>query len=87
MKKELFVRSREGDYDTLQKRKAVVESKSPAELSQITNFSEIPLPSRIEEWLHSSHDRYVTINAAHRAKSLIRIVNIWTILYELMDSI
>ena len=58
LKKEVLVRSRtDGDYDTLQRRRALVENKSPAELSQITNFSEIPLPSRIEEWLHASHDR------------------------------
>jgi hypothetical protein len=55
LKREVLVRSKlDGDYDTLQKRKAIVESKSPAELSQITNFSEIPLPRMIEDWLHNS---------------------------------
>ena len=36
----------------VRKRQALIESKTPAELSQINSFSEIPLPKRIEDWLH-----------------------------------
>ena len=51
-RRECLVRSKvETDYDTLMKRKAIVEAKSPAELSQITNLSELPIPRKIEEWL------------------------------------
>ena len=58
LKKEVLVRCKtENDYDTLQKRRDIVQNKTPKELSQISNFSEIPIPSRIEEWLHSSHER------------------------------
>ena len=52
-RREVFVRSKIGtDYDTLKKRKDIVETKSPAELSQISNLSELPIPRKIEEWLN-----------------------------------
>ena len=55
MRREVLVRSKvETDYDTILKRKALVQSKSPGELSQISNLSEIPLPRKIEDWLHHS---------------------------------
>ena len=41
----------------VRKRQAIVESKTPAELSQINSFSEIPLPRRIEDWLHHSEQQ------------------------------
>ncbi len=57
MRRELLVRSKvDGDYETLQRRKTTVETKSPAELSQIGNFAEIPLPSKIEAWLQASRE-------------------------------
>ena len=36
----------------LQARQALVESKSPLELSEIHSLAEMPIPSRIEAWLH-----------------------------------
>lgn len=62
-RRELLVRSNVAntDYDTLVKRKAIVESKSPAELSQISTLSEIPLPRKIEEWLQTGGPRYVYV--------------------------
>ena len=57
-RRELLVRSNVNtDYDTLVKRKNIVESKSPAELSQISTLSEIPLPKKIEDWLQSGGPR------------------------------
>ena len=57
-RRELLVRSNANtDYDTLVKRKAIVDSKSPAELSQISALSEIPLPRKIEEWLQTGGPR------------------------------
>ena len=51
------------DYDTLVKRKAIVDSKSPGELSQISALSEIPLPRKIEEWLQTGGPRYLSVLA------------------------
>lgn len=58
LKTELQVRSmQEGDNETLKERRALVESKSPAELGQIHSFSEIPVPRMVEAWLHSSESK------------------------------
>ena len=55
LKREVLVRSKvESDYDTLMKRKALVETKSPAELSHIGTLSEMPIPRKIEDWLQQS---------------------------------
>ena len=55
LKKEVLVRSKvEGDYETLMKRQALVNTKSPAELSQIATLAEIPIPRKIEDWLQHS---------------------------------
>lgn len=55
MKRECLVRSKvETDYDTLNKRRALVQSKSPAELSQITTLSDLPVPRRIEDWINNA---------------------------------
>lgn len=55
MRREVLVRSKiETDYDTLMKRKALVQAKSPSELSQISAFSEIPIPRKIEDWLQQA---------------------------------
>ena len=39
----------------LAQRQALVESKSPVELSEIHSLAEVPIPSRIEAWLHGSN--------------------------------
>ncbi len=39
--------------ETVAKRKALVEAKSPAELSQITSLSDIPLPAAFDNFLKS----------------------------------
>ncbi len=57
LKKEVLVRSKvEEDEEVLKERQAIVESKSPAELSQIHSFAEVPLPRRVEAWLHQGED-------------------------------
>ena len=53
LKKEVLVRSKvEEDPEVLQARQAIVSSKSPAELSQIHSFSEVPIPKEFEAWMH-----------------------------------
>ena len=55
LKKEVLVRSKiEEDENVLKERQAIVSTKSPAELSQIHSFAEVPLPRKIESWLHHS---------------------------------
>ena len=57
LKKEVLVRSKvEEDPAVLQERQAIVSSKSPAELSQIHSFAEVPIPREIESWLHHGDD-------------------------------
>nr|XP_040577522.1 titin homolog isoform X4 [Lepeophtheirus salmonis] len=57
LKQEVLVRSLvEENDEEIKKRQALVETKSPAELSQIHSFSEIPVPSRIEAWLSSTDE-------------------------------
>ena len=52
MKRELLVRTKnEGNYETLTKRKALVETKTPAQLSHIGTLAEMPIPKKIEDWL------------------------------------
>merc|ERR1712130_849022 len=41
-----------GSAEVLQARQALIESKSPLELSEIHSLAEMPIPSRIEAWLH-----------------------------------
>ena len=56
-KKEVFVRSKiEEDENVLKERQSIVRSKTPAELSQIHSFAEVPLPTRVEAWLHKDAD-------------------------------
>lgn len=58
--KLLFFRSKiEEDDEAIRKRQALTESKTPIELSQINSFSEIPVPKRIEEWLHHNEQHKV----------------------------
>jgi len=58
LKKEVMVRSKvEEDEEELKRRQNLVETKTPAELSQIHSFSEVPLPRRVEAWLHSSEQQ------------------------------
>merc|ERR1712233_110882 len=50
---QLLVRTKvEESAEILQARQALVESKSPLELSEIHSLAEMPIPSRIEAWLH-----------------------------------
>ena len=61
MKRELLVRTKnEGNYETLTKRKALVETKTPAQLSHIGTLAEMPIPKKIEDWLQQQ-SRYVHI--------------------------
>merc|ERR1711892_1272331 len=56
LKSQLIVRTKvEENEEVLEQRQALVESKSPAELSEIHNLGELPIPSRIEAWLHGSN--------------------------------
>ena len=53
LKKEVLVRAKvEENEEVLKERQAIVNSKSPAELSQIHSFAEVPLPRAVESWLH-----------------------------------
>ena len=45
----------EENEEVLAQRQALVESKSPVELSEIHSLAEVPIPSRIEAWLHGSN--------------------------------
>merc|ERR1711899_244472 len=50
---QLLVRTKvEESAEVLQARQALVESKSPLGLSEIHSLAEMPIPSRIEAWLH-----------------------------------
>merc|ERR1712172_70355 len=50
---QLLVRTKvEENAEVLHARQALVESKSPLELSEIHSLAEMPIPSRIEAWLH-----------------------------------
>merc|ERR1712128_387126 len=56
LKDQLIVRTKvEENEEVLHQRQALVESKSPAELSEIHSLGELPIPSRIEAWLHGSN--------------------------------
>merc|ERR1712121_215327 len=56
LKDQLIVRTKvEENEEVLQQRQALVESKSPAELSEIHSLGELPIPSRIEAWLYGSN--------------------------------
>jgi hypothetical protein len=66
--KELHVRSKlEVDEEELKKRQHLVGAKSPAELSQISSFSEIPIPSRIETWLRSNESEKGSVKCIWKA--------------------
>ena len=55
LKSEVLVRTKvEEDEEELKRRQNLVETKSPAELSQITSLKEVPVPRRIEGWLHGT---------------------------------
>ena len=42
----------EEDEEVLKSRQALVESKSPVELSTITSLSDLPIPSKITRMMH-----------------------------------
>ena len=53
---QLIVRTKvEQNEEVLAQRQALVESKSPVELSEIHSLAELPIPSRIEAWLHGNN--------------------------------
>merc|ERR1712227_403977 len=55
LKDQLIVRTKvEENEEVLAQRQALVESKSPVELSEIHSLAELPIPSRIEAWLHGT---------------------------------
>ena len=55
LKDQLIVRTKvEENVEVLAQRQALVESKSPVELSEIHSLAELPIPSRIEAWLHGT---------------------------------
>merc|ERR1711899_666829 len=55
LKDQLIVRTKvEENEEVLAQRQALVESKSPVELSEIHSLAEVPIPSRIEAWLHGT---------------------------------
>lgn len=41
----------EEDPEVLEKRRALTEAKTPAELSQITSLSDLPIPTALEKFL------------------------------------
>merc|ERR1712223_1501448 len=56
LKDQLIVRTKvEENEEVLAQRQALVESKSPVELSEIHSLAELPIPSRIEAWLHGTN--------------------------------
>ena len=75
LKDQLIVRTKvEENEEVLQQRQALVESKSPAELSEIHSLGELPIPSRIEAWLHGSNvdaERYLK-GILHHPKTLFQ---------------
>merc|ERR1719347_169401 len=54
LKQDLLVKSIIEDPDILAERRAVVASKSVSELSQVTSFSDIPIPSNLKRAFHKS---------------------------------
>eukprot|EP00092_Neocalanus_flemingeri_P008461 GFUD01009118.1.p1 GENE.GFUD01009118.1~~GFUD01009118.1.p1 ORF type:complete len:1981 (+),score=531.91 GFUD01009118.1:270-6212(+) len=65
LKDQLIVRTKvEENDEVLHQRQALVESKSPAELSEIHSLGELPIPSRIEAWLHGSNQDAERSNSA-----------------------
>merc|ERR1711936_890809 len=55
LKDQLIVRTKvEENEEVLAHRQALVESKSPVELSEINSLAEVPIPGRIEAWLHGT---------------------------------
>jgi hypothetical protein len=53
LKEQVLVRTKvEEDEEVLRQRQALVHNKSPAELSQIHGVHDLPVPARLENWLH-----------------------------------
>jgi len=57
LKQDLLVKSVVEDPDVLAERRAIVASKSVSELSQITSFSDIPVPASLSRAFHKSMER------------------------------
>ena len=59
LKQEVMVRSKVKEQDDeIMKRQALVQAKTPTELGQINSFSEIPVPRKIEDWLHHNQHEH-----------------------------
>ena len=53
LKEQVLVRTKEEeDEAVLRERQALVQSKSPAELAQMHSLHDLPVPARLENWLH-----------------------------------
>lgn len=60
MKSELVVRTREMvDPDELERRKEIIRTQSPAQLSEINSLSDLPVPKFISEKFASRQDASV----------------------------
>jgi len=57
LKQDLLVKQRLEDPELLAERRAVVASKSVSELSQITSFSDIPIPTTLKRAFHKSMEK------------------------------
>merc|ERR1712142_1288156 len=57
MGQDLLVKSVVEDPDVLAERRAIVASKNVSELSQITSFSDIPVPASLSRAFHKSMER------------------------------
>merc|ERR1719334_1847896 len=57
LRQDLLVKSVVEDPDVLAERRAIVASKSVSELSQITSFSDIPVPASLSRAFHKSMER------------------------------
>merc|ERR1711892_167441 len=57
LKQDLLVKSVIEDPDVLAEHRAIVASKSVSELSQVTSFSDIPVPANLSRVFHKSMER------------------------------
>ena len=70
LKDQLIVRTKvEANEEVLAARQALVESKSPVELSEIHSLSELPIPSRIEAWLTGTSAASATDGSAEATEA------------------
>jgi len=53
------------DPEELARRKQLIETKSPAELANITSFSDLPVPSKIKSFMSPS-EKLIAAQKRHR---------------------